>query len=129
MKYMLDTDVCVACLRGNSDALSKVKLHEAANYALSVITVCELLYGARKGKRPQGETETLEFIDFFHVVSYDQQVAREYADIRCHLEAQGTPIGSEDLFIAAHARYLGLSLVTRNLREFQRVPYLLVETW
>lgn len=63
------------------------------------------------------------------VLALDGTVDRHCADIRLTLERAGTPTGSHDLFIAAHARSLGLGVVTHNLREFQRVPGLVVEDW
>jgi tRNA(fMet)-specific endonuclease VapC len=63
------------------------------------------------------------------VLPFDAPADQHYADIRAALEAAGTPIGNHDLFIAAHARSQALTLVTHNLREFQRVPGLQVDDW
>lgn len=63
------------------------------------------------------------------MLPFDAPADQHYADIRTALESAGTPIGSHDLFIAAHARAHALTLVTHNLREFQRVPGLQVVDW
>ena len=62
-------------------------------------------------------------------IPLDERSDRHYADIRAALERAGTPIGNHDLFIAAHARSRGMTLVTHNMREFERVPGLQVEDW
>lgn len=63
------------------------------------------------------------------MLTYSDQAARHYGDIRAALELIGRPIGVNDIHIAAHARSLGLTLVTNNLKEFERVPGLLIENW
>jgi tRNA(fMet)-specific endonuclease VapC len=70
-----------------------------------------------------------DFISFVPVVAFEHRADEVYAEIRSWLEARGTPIGPNDLFIAAHALSLDLTLVTGNLREFSRVPGLRVENW
>jgi tRNA(fMet)-specific endonuclease VapC len=97
---------------------------------LSTVTVAELLHGAEKSQYPEKTLHTVEnFISRLVVLDYDYSAAGQYGDIRANLERKGTPIGVNDLHIAAHARSRGLILVTNNLREFERVEGLRVENW
>jgi tRNA(fMet)-specific endonuclease VapC len=93
------------------------------------VVACELRLGAlRKGSAVlSGRVEQL--LDSLVVLPLDEPADQHYAEIRAALERAGTPIGSHDLFIAAHARSRDMTLVTHNLREFQRVPGLRVEDW
>jgi len=70
-----------------------------------------------------------DFVSRLAVLAYDDKAAWQYGNIRATLEKVGQPIGVNDLHIAAHARSNGLTLVTNNLREFERVPGLLLENW
>lgn len=95
----------------------------------SIVAACELRLGAQ-GKGSAKLTERVEqLLAILAVLPLDEPADRHYADIRATLERAGTPIGSHDLFIAAHARSRDLVLVTHNLREFQRVAGLRVEDW
>jgi len=90
----------------------------------------ELEYGAAKSARPaQNKICLLEFLAPLEIISYDDVAAQEYGKIRTYLEQQGTPIGSMDMLIAAHALSLDCTLVTNNEREFSRVPSLKIENW
>jgi tRNA(fMet)-specific endonuclease VapC len=95
----------------------------------SIVVACELRFGAlKRGSVPlQNRVDAL--LSNLTVLALDGEADRHYADIRLALEKAGTPIGSHDLFIAAHARSAGLTLVTHNQREFKRVPGLEVESW
>lgn len=89
----------------------------------------ELRFGAKK-KNSDRLTERLEIIlDSIDVLPFASPCDRYYAEIRNTLEKQGTPIGANDLLIAAHALSLGLTVVTANVREFSRISNLKVENW
>lgn len=95
----------------------------------SIVAACELRFGAqRKGSAPLTQRVSL-LLQALDVLPLDTPADEHYADIRATLERSGTPIESHDLFIAAHARSRGMTLLTRKLREFQRVPGLTVEDW
>ena len=95
----------------------------------SIIVACESKFGAQK-KNSQKLIEKLETIlDSIEILPLTHPVEQYYAEIRTYLEQQGTPIGSNDLLIAAHALTLNLTVVTNNVREFSRVPNLKVENW
>lgn len=95
----------------------------------SIVVACELRFGAqRKGSAVLTERVNA-LLDAMVVLPFDEPADEHYADIRATLERAGTPIGSHDILIAAHARSRALTLVTHKLREFQRVPGLKVEDW
>ena len=96
---------------------------------MSVIVVSELLYGAKKKNDFKLIKIVSAFIDNFVIMDFDEVSALEYADIRIYLESIGQIIGSNDLFIAAHAKALKAVLVTINVKEFERVPGLNLENW
>lgn len=131
MLYMLDTNICGYIIR-NKPEFIKNKLKEIEvkhDIALSSIVVSELLYGAKK-KDSEKLTKTVkQFIENFTILDFDKNASKEYANIRVSLENNGNIIGSNDLFIASHAKSLKAILVTNNVREFERVDNLKIENW
>jgi tRNA(fMet)-specific endonuclease VapC len=124
---MLDTSVCVTVLRGRVVA---ARLPEVSECVLSVITVAELEVGIRRSVRPDAQRKAVQaFIDFFHVLPWDLDSTSHYGDIRVDLEKRGVVIGPLDLLIAAHARRLGATLLTGNVKEFRRVDSLPCVEW
>lgn len=95
----------------------------------SIVVACELRYGAAKRGSPRLSTQLEAILRVLPVLPLGPDVDLHYGDIRAQLERAGTPIGANDLLIAAHARSAGLQLVTRNVGEFSRVPGLRVKTW
>lgn len=104
--------------------------YEVGEIGVSSITVAELSYGAEKSSRPAQNLEALgKFLLPLELVTFGPEAAAAYGQIRATLEWAGTPIEPLDTLIAAHALSLGVTLVTNNLREFERVPDLQVEDW
>ena len=98
--------------------------------AVSAVTVAELEFGVEKSTRPEHNREGLAgFLMPFEVLSFDADAAKVYGALRADLERRGTPIGSLDLMIGAHAMALGATLVTNNLREFNRLRGLKAVNW
>lgn len=128
MSYLLDTNSVIALLKGDAAAWEKLDAQSPDDCAISAIVAYELFYGAFKSQR---RDENLARIDGlrFEVIDFDQNDARHAGEIRATLEAAGTPIGSNDILIAGQARSRDLTLVTRNVREFERVPDLKMERW
>ena len=90
----------------------------------------ELNLGVSKSTQPDRNREALaEFLLPLEVLPFDENASYHYGDIRSTLEKMGNVIGSMDLLIAAHARSLSLTLMTNNLREFERVPGLRTNCW
>jgi len=97
---------------------------------VSSISVGELLFGAAKSSRQLANRLAVEdFLSVLKVPDFDAAAAAHFGEIRAHLERAGTPCGPYDMLIGAHARSLGLTLVTNNRREFDRMPGLTVENW
>ena len=129
--YMLDTNICIYVLRNRSEHLRN-KFKAIENLCISSVTFGELCFGIENGddslKKPRWEQLNL-FTQRLRIASWDEDAARHYGFIRALLKKQGTPIGNNDLLIAAHARSRNAVLVTNNIREFDRVPDLSLENW
>lgn len=130
-RYMLDTDTCSYVMKRSSDVvLKRLQKVPIADVCISVITKSELLYGVELSPRKRQDEEALTvFLRYIEVLDFPDSAALHYAKIRADLKTAGQMIGANDLFIAAHARSLGLTLVTNNTWEFGRVRNLSVENW
>lgn len=129
MSHLLDTDACISILRGH-DPVARTRLSQMSRVAVCSVTVAELAYGAARSQAPAAnKDEVHRFIASVDVVDLDQLSAWHSGDIRAALATKGTPIGGYDLLIAGVARAHDLTLVTGNVREFERVPGLRVEGW
>lgn len=131
MKILLDTNICIYIIKRQPAAVLKHFLaYQVGDIGISSITLSELRYGVAKSAHREKNTKALdEFIIPLEVVSFDEEAARIYGDIRATLEKAGTPIGAMDTLIAAHALSLGIPLVTNNAREFSRIPALDIVDW
>jgi len=131
MKLMLDTNICIYVIKQQPVAVLKRFLeYQIGDIGISSITLSELRYGVAKSAHQEENTKALdEFITPLEVVSFDEEAAHVYGDIRATLEKVGTPIGSMDMLIAAHAVSLGIPLVTNNAKEFIRIPALTIIDW
>ena len=129
--YLLDTNICIRLLNGTAAAArDRLSKHQPAEIALSSVVKAELLFGARKSQRVAENLELLErFFAPFVAMSFDDRCAEAYGAIRAELARAGTPIGPNDLLIAATARARDLVLVTHNSREFRQVVGLRLEDW
>ena len=132
MIYLLDTNICIYLMNGmHRDALrSHLKQHASHDIGISTITLSELAHGFTKSKKQKRNKEELSAL--LHTLSlhdYDPMAAWEYGAIRELLERKGKLIGQMDFLIAAHALALEATLVTNNMKEFERVPGLLIENW
>ena len=130
-RYMLDTDTCSYIMKRSSDVLLKrIQRVPLDDVCVSVITKSELLYGVEVSPRRQQDEAALNaFLNYVEVLDFPDQAAAHYADIRADLKKTDCMIGANDLFIAAHARGIGLTLVTNNTKEFGRVQNLKLENW
>lgn len=130
LKYLLDTNIVIYVIKRRPLAVLPVFNRHHGRMAISAITLAELMHGAEKSSDPVRNLAVVEdFCSRLEVLPYDMAAAAHYGNIRAVLEQQGTPIGVNDLHIAGQARSRGLVLVSNNLREFQRVPGLLLENW
>ena len=129
--FLLDTNICIYIIRKKPPTvLQRFESLPLGAVAMSLVTYGELEYGALKSQNKQQALAVLQELQhYIPVLGMEAEVAAEYAAIRQLLESKGTPIGNNDLWIAAHARALDLTLVSNNLREFERVPRLKLENW
>ncbi|MDE3127902.1 MAG: type II toxin-antitoxin system VapC family toxin [Gemmatimonadota bacterium] len=129
MRWLLDTDVCIAILREGERVLARMRAESPADFAIASMTEAELRYGALRSSDPEaGEARIDAFLSApIAVLPFDRAAAARYAVVRHALRR--APIGNPDLVIASTALANGLTVVTGNEREFRRVPGLEVESW
>lgn len=131
MTYMLDTNICIYVMKKKPEnVLRRFREEMDGGICISSITLAELEYGMKHSSDPvKNEQALLRFLAPLSVLPFGAAAASEYGEIRAYLQSQGTPIGPLDMLIAAHARVEGMTLVTNNMREFERVPELDLENW
>lgn len=130
IRYLLDTNIVIYVIKQRPREALEIFNRHHGHMAVSAITVAELVHGAEKSQLPARNLNVVEdFCSRLAVLPYAEAAAHHYGAIRAALAGMGQTIGVNDLHIAAHARSQGLTLVTNNLREFERVPGLLVENW
>jgi len=129
--YLLDTNICVPLINRTDAAIAKRFLVETPDsVVLCSVVRAELDYGAHKSKHVAANIDRIEkFCSGFVSLAFDDAAAARYGSLRAHLRREGTPIGHNDMLIASIALAHELVLVTRNLREFRRVPGLSAERW
>lgn len=131
MRYLLDTDICIYIMKSQPPSVrTRLRKIPVGNVAVSAIVLAELQYGISKSSRREHNAAALQdFLEYCPVEDWPQAAAGVYGDIRMALERSGSPIGGNDLLIAAHAIHVKATLVTHNSREFKRVPGLKTEDW
>ncbi|MFW1810148.1 type II toxin-antitoxin system VapC family toxin [Acinetobacter ursingii] len=130
LKYMLDTNIVIYTMKQRPVTVKAKFNAVATQLCLSSISVAELVFGAENSQNPAQNMKVIEdFLSRLQILDYGIESAMQYGSIKAHLRKMGTPIGENDLHIAAHARSKGLILVTNNTKEFERVPALQLENW
>ena len=130
LRYLLDTNAVSQLVRQpDGEVARRVAALEPGSFAISVVVAAELRYGAERRGSSRLTRQLEAVFSAIDVLPLEEPVDRHYGAIRSELERVGQPIGSNDLLIAAHAKALDLILVTNNVREFRRVPGLVVEDW
>lgn len=131
MTYMLDTNICIYAIKKKPESvLLRLRDNMEKGLCISSITLAELQYGVYKSAQPKRNAAALmQFLAILEVIPFDDRAATEYGILCAYLQKQGKPIGTMDMLIASHARALSLTIVTNNLREFERVPELKLENW
>jgi len=128
--YLFDTNILSAIVKRPASSLAhRIAAMDRKHLCTSVVVACELRYGVLKKGSPSLAAKVDHLLAQLDVLPLNAQIDLHYAEVRVALERMGQPIGHNDLLIAAHARSLGLTLVTDNMREFSRVSGLLVENW
>ena len=131
LRFLLDTNICIYIARQRPPEVERRLTRLAPGMVgMSLITFGELRFGAEKSAQRTRALATLDrLIELIPVLAPEAAVGERYGALRARLERAGTPIGNNDLWIAAHALSLGVTLVTNNTREFGRVPKLKLENW
>jgi tRNA(fMet)-specific endonuclease VapC len=131
LRFMLDTDTCSYIMKRSQPlVLKRLQAVDVDDVCMSVVTKAELLYGVEVSPRRAHDAAALSaFLPYVESVDLPDDAAVHYAEIRADLKKRGAMIGANDLFIAAHARATGLTLVTNNMAEFERVRGLKLENW
>ena len=130
MRYMLDTNICIQAMNHVDDALLARLIEREGEMCISTVVAAELRFGvAKSSARKKNRQMLAEFLSPLAVLPFDEDAAESYGEIRAALEKSGKPIGPLDTLIAGHALSLGATLITNNVREFQRVKGLKLESW
>jgi tRNA(fMet)-specific endonuclease VapC len=131
MKWMLDTDTCVALIkRQPRDLIKRLQAKAVGDVGISSITLAELWYGVAKStRRDQNRAALDQFLIPLDLEEFDETAAESYGTVRAALEAHGRPIAPLDTLIAGHALSLNVMLVTHNVAEFRRVAGLRIDDW
>lgn len=131
MRYMLDTNICIYAIKNKPQGvLERFKKELDQGLAISSITLGELEYGIKNSAAPAKNGQALlKFLLPLSILPFGPAAASEYGALRAYLKKKGALIGPLDMLIAGHAKAEGLTLVTNNTREFERVPALRLENW
>lgn len=130
LRYLLDTNILSALAREPQGRIYQALSERLPDTACtSIVVASEIRFGLQRGASDRVRQQMKTLLAAVDILPLEAPADAHYGEIRAHLEKLGQPIGANDLLIAAHARALGLVMVTHNLREFQRVPGLLVEDW
>lgn len=131
MKHMLDTNICIYLIKKKPEkVLSRFRSNTIGDIGISSITLAELRYGVEKSLQVQKNREALNaFLLPLEIADFDAEAALSDGIVRSALEKAGTPVGSMDMLIGAHAMSLGVTLVTNNVREFKRIRNLNIADW
>jgi len=128
--YIFDTDICIYWLKGNDGIEKKILQAGLSNILITVITECELYYGACKSAKKEKNLAVVEElkkkIQTLHTL---EGVASHYGKIKSALESKGEPVDDADLLIASLALINGSTLVTNNIDHFKKIPGLNIENW
>jgi tRNA(fMet)-specific endonuclease VapC len=132
MKYLLDTNICIYIINEKPDkVLRKFEQYPVFEFGISSITHAELQYGIEKSKKKKTNQDALdEFLLPLTILPFHgKKLVTCYGEIRASLESKGRTIGPLDMFIAAHALSLDLTIISNNIKELSRIPKLKSENW
>lgn len=131
MRLMLDTNICIALIKQKpAGVLKRFNDFQVGDICISSVTLAELRYGVAKSQFQEKNQAALDdFVLPLEIAVFDESAANYYGALRASLERKGTPIGAMDLMIGAHALSQNLTIVTNNVREFNRIPNLVVVDW
>ena len=130
---MLDTNICIYIIKKKTEnVLSRLKRNRKKGLYISVITLAELEFGNANANtlyKERNQLALLEFLSIMGIKHFDENAAKEYGIIKKDLKDKNYLIGPFDMLIGAHAKSLNMTLVTNNIREFERIHGLKIENW
>ena len=131
MRYMLDTNICIYVIKHKPvTVFQKLQNINPEDVCISSVTYAELVHGVEKSAAVEKNRLALSMLlANMEILDFDVDAADCYGKIRAALEKKGTPIGTLDMMIVAHAQSLGYTVVTNNVKEFSRVSALQIENW
>jgi tRNA(fMet)-specific endonuclease VapC len=131
MKYLLDTNICIYIIKNQyTEIVNKIDSVGIENIAVSSITIAEMEFGIAKSSKPKlAESKLYEFLVPFEIYDFNTSSARHYGKIRAELAKSGTPIGPMDMLIASIALANEMTIITNNVKEFERINELQIENW
>lgn len=122
--------MCIYAQKGVPSVIEKITEHWEDGLVISSMTLAELYYGTEASAAYDKNLSSLQnLLTILDIMPFESSAAVHYGKIRAYLRRRGTPIGTMDMLISAHALALGVTLVTNNVREFERVPGLIIENW
>jgi len=131
--FLLDTNMCIFVIKKKyENAMEQLKKNRKKGLYVSSITLAELEFGienANPGYKSRNRIALMEFLSIFEIKSFDENASKEYGILKKDLKDRNCLIGSLDMLIGAHAKSLGMTLVTNNIREFERIRDLKMEDW
>jgi tRNA(fMet)-specific endonuclease VapC len=129
--FMLDTNTSSYVIKGNAPGIdARLRNLDVLQVCISAVTRAELRFGVRRlSSATRLAAEVEKFLTGVHTLAWDEVAADQFAEVRADLERGGTPIGSMDTMIAAHAKAINAVLVTNNVKHFRRVKGLAIENW
>lgn len=131
MKYLLDTNICIYLINRNNERLIKrIERELTKDLAISVITLAELEYGVHNSKHVErNQAALINFLAPISILSFETEDAEQFGQIKSELKRRGRLISDLDILIAAQVMTRKLTLISNNIREFNRIPQLRVENW
>lgn len=130
MSYLIDTDIIIYSLKGNTVVQNRFSLNENIPKAISVITYGELLYGAKKSKNVEKNLAVIYRIkELFPIIEVDKAVVETFSAVKVNIQKIGSPIDDMDLLIASTAMTMNCTLVTNNEKHFSKIKGLKIENW
>jgi len=130
LKYMLDTNIVIYTIKKRPKQVRRIFKQHKGQMCISIITLGELVFGAEHSQQVERNLADIEgMVARLEVLPFNGKAAYHFGRIRAELYSTGQPIGPCDMMIAGHARASGLILATNNVKEFVRIPGLLLENW
>ena len=130
LKYLLDTNIVIYTMKNRPQRVKRRFQRHHGQMGISAVTLGELVFGAEHSRQVEQNLKDIEALAArLEVLPFDNKAAYHFGQIRATLYRTGQPIGPYDMMIAGQGRAMGLILVTNNIKEFERVPGLLLEDW